>query len=185
MHSNDPPHTGKRPPGKKRMTGCCACPHWEPENRSCLLVKDGLFLPVEEHVATYCLSSQYTLCRHYELLAGEAERAGRNATPPVNRRRSVRIPNRHFFRFSEITGSDQLPSIREDDAWTIDLSDHGIRFVTRQKLAPETAVRFVVDTGGTAKSLQGIGRVVWSEPLENTALFHAGIAFVEHPVPAV
>lgn len=181
MANNDLFCTDKQPPGKKLNIGVCVCPHWDAANRACLLVREGLFLPVAEHVAAYCLSGQYPLCVHYELLAGQDEYAEKNDVPPVNRRRSLRIPSRHLFRFSEITGSDQLPVIREDDAWTIDLSDHGIRFATRQQLALDTAVRFVVETGGTASLLRGSGRVVWSEPLENSPLFHAGIAFLDHP----
>jgi len=138
---------------------------------------------VEEHIATFCLDSHHTLCVHFERLAGRGQQEEATVPPPVNRRRSIRIPDRRLFRFSEITGSDQIPGIREDDAWTIDLSDHGIRFATRQLLTPQTDVRFVVETGGTSGLLEGIGRVVWAEPLENTALFHAGIAFVEHPGP--
>ena len=185
MSNNDLYCPDQQPPGKKLHMGVCVCPHWDAVNRSCLLVREGLFLPVAEHVAAYCLSGQYPLCVHYELLAGQHEHAGKNEVPPVNRRRSRRIPSLHLFRFSEITGSDQLPAFREDDAWTIDLSNHGIRFATRQHLALNTAVRFMVETGGTTGPLQGSGRVVWSKPLENSPLFHAGIAFLDHPAAAL
>ena len=171
-------HTCPETPGKTSWKQWCACPYWDSDSRSCLLVKDGLFLPVEEHVVTYCLSSQYIVCMHYELLAGKDEPARKDEAVPVNRRRSIRIPCRHLFRFSEITGSDQVPTLREENAWTIDLSDHGIRFATRQQLSPETAVHFVLESGETAKPLQGTGMVVWSKPLANTPLFHAAIAFV-------
>ncbi|WP_310598701.1 PilZ domain-containing protein [Desulfobulbus sp.] len=159
------------------------CPYWEPESRSCLLIEEGIYLPVCAHIATYCQTSQYALCGQYELLAAADRLRASNGLLASNRRRSVRIPTHHVFRFSEITDNDQLPSIREDDAWTVDFSAHGIRFATRQLLPPETALRFEVIKDST-DSLAGIGRVVWSKPIESSFLFHSGIAFTGHH-PAV
>lgn len=162
----------------------CLCPHWSACSRSCLLVKDGLFLPVEQHVAAYCTTSHYPSCRQYQLFAGSDAQMGEYASQSINRRRSVRIPSHNNFRFSEITGSDQLPGQRDDDAWTIDLSNNGIRFATRRPLAPDTLIQFSMDADGAVAQLEGSGRVVWSEAIENTPMFHAGIAFTESPVPA-
>ena len=160
-----------------------ACPYLEPDSRFCQLVEEGIFLPVDAHITTYCLTSQYALCSQYELLAVRDHWNEPNGRPLSNRRRSARVPSHHLFRFSEITGSDQPPSIREDDALTVDLSAHGIRFTTRQLLPPETALRFEVVKGGK-KSMAGTGRVVWSKPIENSFLFHSAIAFARrHAAP--
>lgn len=158
-----------------------ACPHWCQACRSCQLVKEGLFLPIDQHVASYCLSSHYPSCVHYQLLAGVDGETGRDRCEPSNRRRSIRVPSTHAFRFSEITGHDQLPGLREDDAWTIDLSDHGIRFASRQMLTTDTAIRFLLESDDATTPVEGIGRVIWCEPLENTPLFHAGITFTHPP----
>jgi hypothetical protein len=160
------------------------CPHWSPSNRACLLVKDGLFLPVEQHITAYCTSNHFTSCRQYQLLAGAEIRSSEDDSLPVNRRRSIRIPSHHVFRFSEITGSDQRPGRRDDDAWTIDLSNGGLRFASRWLLIPDTVIHFTLETEGAAANLEGRGRVVWSEPLESTPMFHAGLVFTETPLPA-
>ena len=160
------------------------CPHWCRSSRSCLLVKEGLFLPIVQHVASYCLSSHYPSCLHYQLLAGADGETGRDRSEPSNRRRSIRVPSTHTFRFSEITGHDQIPGLRENDAWTIDLSDHGIRFASRQMLTADTAIRFFLEADDSTSPVEGTGRVVWCEPLENTPLFHAGITFTNPPDPA-
>jgi hypothetical protein len=149
-----------------------------------MLVKDGLFLPIEQHVAAYCTSSYYPSCRQYQLLVGAETNVRDNESLPINRRRSVRIPSHNNFRFSEITGSDQLPGQRDDDAWTIDLSAGGIRFASRHPLNPDTTIHFFLEPDGMGDPVEGSGRVIWSEPLENTPLFHAGIAFAEPPPPA-
>lgn len=153
------------------------CPHWSPPSRSCLLVKDGLFLPVNQHVATYCLTSHYPSCFQYQKLAGAANEVGPNQTGRLNRRRSIRIPSRHLFHFSEITGNNQIPGLREDDAWTIDCSDHGIRFASRHPLSLESAIRFFLEEDNATANLAGTGRVIWCYSIENTPLFHTGIVF--------
>lgn len=168
-------------PHETQWTRQCVCPHWSPSDRACLLVKDGLFLPVEQHVAVYCMSCHFPSCRQYQTLAEPAIHQGKDGDLPINRRRSIRIPSYHNFRFSEITGSDQLPGQRDDDAWTIDLSAGGIRFASRHPLNPDTTIHFFLEPDGMGAPVEGSGRVIWSEPLENTPLFHAGIAFAEPP----
>jgi hypothetical protein len=132
---------------------------------------------VEQHVTAYCLSGLYAACSHFQWLGGDADSGAGRTMPPINRRRSIRIPDRHIFRFSEITGSDQIGNIREDDAWTVDLSDHGIRFTAHQFLPPGTTLQYHLGSDTDTNRIDGLGRVVWSEPLANTALFHIGIAF--------
>jgi hypothetical protein len=155
------------------------CPYWEPEFRSCRLVKDGIFLPINAQISNYCLTGQHALCDQYRQLTTQDKRSEQAGRPLSNRRKTMRIPCCHIFRFAEITDSDQIdsPSSRENNAWTVDCSVHGIRCVTRQMIPPETALQFEVikDTG--EGSMPGFGRVVWSEPLADSILFHSGILF--------
>jgi hypothetical protein len=144
-----------------------------------MLVTDGLFLPVQEHITTYCTSEYYPSCRHYQLLATPANTPQSTDHQPSHRRRSVRIPRYHGFRFSEISPKDRLPTKRTEETWTIDLSQQGIRFASYRFLPPDTMIRFSLDSEGGICPTTGQGRVVWSEPLENTPLFHAGIALID------
>ena len=159
----------------------CSCPHYCSSNRSCQLIQEGLFLPIDQHVASYCLSSHFHSCLHYQLLADAEGETGQQQSEAANRRRSIRIPSNHTFRFSEITVQNQIPGLRENDAWTVDLSDHGIRFASRQQLTADTAIRFILKADSNAPEIEGTGRVIWCEPLENTPLYHAAIAFTERP----
>jgi len=181
MDKSKAPDINGSPPSETASSGRSTCPHWCRSSRSCQLVKEGLFLPIDQHVASYCLSSHYPSCVHYQLLAGVDGDTGRDRDEAANRRRSIRVPGTHAFRFSEITGHDQMPGLRENDAWTIDLSDHGIRFASRQLLTADTAIRFFLEAEDSTPPVEGIGRVVWCEPLENTPLFHAGITFTHPP----
>ena len=156
-----------------------SCPYWEQDSHLCLLVEEGIFLPIEAHISTYCLTSLYALCNQYEVLVSHDQWSEQSGYFTNNRRRSVRIPSQHLFRYTEITGSDHPPSIREDDAWTVDLSAHGIRFSTRRLLPPKTMLRFEM-VKGDKESIAGIGRVVWSKPIESSQLFHSAIVFSGH-----
>ena len=175
MHSHNLLERNKQQGGKLKIAPDFICPHWEPETRACLLISDGIFLPVDTQIRTYCLTSQYMLCNEYGQMAAQDRRNERAAS---DNRRSTRIPCYHVFRFSEITGSDQIPSIREDDAWTVDLSAHGIRFATRQMIPPATVLQFEMDKGSGKESISGSGRVIWSKPIESSPLFHSAIAFI-------
>lgn len=185
MHRKNHTHQGEASTPQTPQCKPPACPHWSPHSRACLLVKEGLFMPVEQHVAVYCITSFHISCRHYQLLDEAEILTGQEQEAPANRRRSIRIPSRHLFRFSEITGHDQIPGFREDNAWTIDLSDHGIRFTSWQPLTLNTDIRFALEADDRAVQIEGTGRVVWCEPLENTALFHAGIVFSDRLDPAL
>jgi len=159
----------------------CGCPQYCSISRSCMLVKEGLFLPMDQHVASYCLSSHYPSCSHYQLQAAAEGEINQKYSELLNRRQSIRIPSSHTFLFSEITAHDQIPGVRENDAWTVDLSDHGIRFASRQLLTADTAIRFILKADINTPEIEGTGRVIWCEPLVNTPLYHAAIAFTERP----
>ena len=150
------------------------CPHWNASGRLCLLGTDGLYLPVHEHIVAFCESSGHQRCARFRAHADRVTRA-------VNRRRSVRLPERHLFRFSEISPTEPTTaSTADDEAWTLDLSDHGLRVATTCRLRPNTAIHFEL-TGNGNPARAGTGRVIWCQPLADTAFFEMGVALVDHP----
>ena len=149
------------------------CPHWNSSARLCLLAEDGLFVPVREHIAAFCEGGGQAHCPRFR---AHADRVAMVA----NRRRSVRLPERHLFRFSEISPTEPTSANVADEAWTLDLSDHGLRVATTCQLRPETAIHFEV-TGNGNPGRAGTGRVIWCQPLADTAFFEMGVALVDHP----
>ena len=167
----NPPETAA-PPAEVDTTRYC--PHWNAGGRLCLLGRDGLFLPVAQHIAAYCEGSGHQRCARFRAQADRVARA-------VNRRRSVRLPERHLFRFSEISPTEPAhANSAADEAWTLDLSDHGLRVATTCRVRPDTAINFEV-TGNGNPGRAGTGRVVWCQPLADTAFFEMGVALVDHP----
>lgn len=157
----------------------CFCPYWSPFTCSCLLVKDALFIPLKSHVTLYCFSSRFSFCPYYLQLAEGENQAKKTQKKPTNHRRSVRIPGYHSFRYSQLIDKQlnkQLNKTKESNTWTLDVSDHGLRFASEQSLAQDTAIRFFVEDDLSVTKIEGVGRVVWSAPLKNTSLFQVGVA---------
>jgi hypothetical protein len=155
------------------------CPHWVATANLCRRVQDGLFVPVRQHIAFYCRGGGYPVCPHYQPSPVEAGSEAQAALESTNRRRSLRIPSQYLFRFSEIPRNGSPPTHQHAEAWTVDLSDHGLRVASSCWLPPETALRFQVEGSGSVGPRAGLGRVVWCERLGSTGFFHAGLALVE------
>lgn len=153
----------------------CSCLYWAPFTCSCLLVKDGLLIPLKNHVLMYCHSSQFSLCPHYQQLV-DAEHPTEIKQPgSINRRRSISFPGYHDFYFSKLIGRP-LFKTEEEKTWTFDVSDHGVRFASEQLLTSNTAIHFFIEDEEIAATIDGVGRVIWCDPLKDTPLFQVGIA---------
>jgi hypothetical protein len=152
------------------------CPHWFPTNGTCQSAGNGIFLPEYQHVANYCLTGNFSSCRHFQDVRLVTATNGEQVQNK-NRRRSDRIPRYRSFRFSEIDGSDSRPGLRQEDAWTVDLSEWGIRFTCRQPLDLKTTLHYQLEGDNTIPDLSGTGQVVWCRPLAGTSLFQTGMAF--------
>ena len=153
------------------------CPYWSASNGACLLIRDGLFLPIEQHVAAYCRTDRFPSCRHYLVLADSQTNARQEQGQPNNRRFSGRIASHHTFRFSEITNNTTMGERQEERSWTIDLSGKGICFASNHPMPPETPLAFSLESDTLSPNLEGTGRVIWCKRLDNTPFFQAGMAF--------
>ena len=161
---------------KKLWPARCSCPYWSPCTSSCLLVESDLFIPLKNHVALYCSSGRFALCPTYLHLTEAASQPQAAEEKPIKRRRSVRIPCHHPFRFSQVVNR-QPADMQENTSWILDVSDHGLRFASDQSLSQETTICFCIEDEATATKIEGVGRVVWSAPLNNTSLYQVGVAF--------
>jgi len=162
-----------------------ACPHWSRTTRNCLLCKGGLFLPVAEHVATYCQTGNFTSCPQFlEAMTGGTP-PGSEAGQAENRRRYERIPARLSFRLSEFLAEESLENLIDDSACTVDLSPGGIRFESHRCLSVDSLVRFFITDESSINSYCGTGRVRWCCSLDKAPLFHVGVAFADNGLAPV
>ncbi len=155
------------------------CPHWSLTGRNCMLCKEGLYLPVAEHVATYCQTGNYTSCPQFLEALIHGDLPGSSPMVERNRRRYDRIPARFSFRLSEFLAEESLENPIDDSASTVDLSPGGLRVESCRPLAVDSRVRFFLTGDSSDSSLGGTGRVRWCRSLDNAPLYHVGIAFAD------
>ncbi len=166
---------------REDLTKNTVCPYWSPEGRGCLLCKSGLFLPVAEHVNTYCQTINHTSCPQFMDSLARGDNGPESSPTPAgrNRRRYDRIPARFTFRLSEFLDDGVLENLIDDKACTVDFSPGGIRFESYCPLAVDSKVRFLLCHGNIDDFFDGTGMVRWCRSLDNAPLFHVGIAFAE------
>lgn len=156
------------------------CPYWSLQGRNCLLSQGGLYLPVAEHIGTYCEGGNYSSCAQYTKRAFSSD-----TQEPIdereNRRRNVRVPGRFAFRLAEGT-SGESGELLDDAALTVDFSLGGIRFESYRALSKDTKVLFSLNGDFSEEPVRGLGRVMWCRSLDDAPLYHAGISFTDKSV---
>ncbi len=136
---------------------------------------DGLYLPVADHVSLYCEGGGYLFCPQ---AAGLNTEQGAKNRPLSERRKSRRTAARLFARISDTPQSiDHVGA--EGAAITVDLSNQGVRVELCSPLTEGTEIRFSLEDESASSPVHGTGQVKWCCPMENAALFHAGIMVID------
>jgi len=123
----------------------------------------------------YCLSSSFSMCSYYSQRASFKNQILRDQEHSTNHRRSIRICHCKRFSYSEIL-NNHLVNKGNDTSWTMDISEHGIRFASDKLLEPETAIHFSVDNEEAFTTIEGVGKVVWCSPHISSSFFQVGLA---------
>lgn len=154
------------------------CPHWSPASRSCLLSRGGLYLPVSDHVETYCRTENYLSCPQFVSggLVVDAAVDDSVATG-AERRMYVRVPGRFLLRIAHHANGDSVDEVIDDSASTVDISLGGVRVESYRKLPVDSLVTFSLNGDFFSEPVKGVGRVTWCRSLEQAPLYHAGLAF--------
>ncbi len=174
MHENKtpPPHGGK-------------CPYWALEgNKECGMVKGGMYIPMPEHVRTFCLSSLHARCPKYikgcEHLTNHdnCERCEQDVNG--DRRKMRRFVDQLFLKLIVCDKTVTPRAINDCKAKTLDLSIGGMRMESPRELNTDTIVCFESDPDFSPDNLVGVGEVKWCEPKEDSDMFEFGIAFSDY-----
>ncbi len=151
------------------------CPFWSEENRRCSIRRNGLFIPLQSHIASYCKSPNYRGCSLYqtEIAHVEAEQAGN----PFNRRKYRRSPSKQTvqLRYFDDDGHCYQGSPKLAD--TINLSAGGMQISTLEPLLDETIIHFSFRKSASSKNRKGLARVTWCRYEEAAMKYKAGLSF--------
>ena len=150
------------------------CPFWSPTTGSCKISHEGLFIPLDSHLNSYCKSVDYSLCDQYRV---EKPTEGGDTYHIVADRRQ-------FYRHS---GMQEITIIQTDEylngstprlpAQVIDFSRGGIRLLASQYLDREATVTCSFDDTFPSHLRSGAAEIRWCRPLLNNSGYQAGLSF--------
>src|SRR5512141_2840335 len=110
-----------------------ACPFWSMQAMKCQLCREGLFIPLNDHIEVYCQTRHYPQCPQFLLHSAKHRRANR-----LNRRKYERVAASHRVVLSELVQT-QSPHVSPAlgqvlSCRSLDLSKGGIRLASEQPL---------------------------------------------------
>jgi hypothetical protein len=163
------------------------CPHWSDSTKSCLSSKQGLYLPVPEHILTYCKTSNHSFCPQFEQQStdlpeyknGSEKVADRRERTSADRRKYTRISGSYPFRIAGLQEDSNTASLLDTKVTTVNLSAGGMRLQIPCDLPVNSMVSFSLN-GSSGPPIQGIGQIKWCRSFEDSPVYHAGIVFTDN-----
>ena len=162
------------------------CPYWSDSTKSCLISKKGLYLPVSDHINTYCRTDNYLLCSQFEEQGaglpeyqnGSGKVVDRRKRKVADRRESARILGNYLLQLAGLQENGNTSFLLDKKATTVDLSAGGIRLKTSCELSVDSMVSFSLNDD-SGPPIQGIGQIRWCRLIEDGSVYHAGIVFTD------
>ena len=160
------------------------CPYWSDSTKSCLISKQGLYLPVPDHIHTYCRTGNHPFCPQFEQQGaslpeyqnGSGKVVDRRERKEEDRRKCTRISGSYSLQLAGLQEDGNTTSLLDKKATTVDLSAGGIRLQTHSELPVNSMVSFSLNSA-SGPPVQGIGQIKWCRSLMDSSVFHAGIVF--------
>lgn len=152
------------------------CPYWEPDSdQPCTMRVGGLFVPLEEHILTFCQTEQAVQCRHY--IRGSNLLKKDPWALDLLRERGRRRHHRFTGRYSLSVAAEDRPHDRK--ASTIDLSVGGMRIETAAEVPEKGTVSFTFGDDFWLPGLTGLAEVRWRRRTESGNRYEYGLGFVD------
>ncbi|MFH0785385.1 MAG: PilZ domain-containing protein [Pseudomonadota bacterium] len=154
------------------------CPFWSALSMKCRICKDGLFIPLDDHINGYCKTPDYIQCLSYTLHPeNHLERDEKSKLLNESRRKFARIEACHKITVVKLVHSGTVVSHFSSFAKTLDLSNGGMRLTTNRPLANNTVVQFLFGKSFPQDLQEGSGQVAWCNKEIDNPGYQAGIAF--------
>ncbi|MDR9500983.1 MAG: PilZ domain-containing protein [Desulfurivibrionaceae bacterium] len=170
------------------MTCCYLCK----SSFECSLKPGGIFVPLPLHVEQYCLTDNFSTCRHF------IQFASASVLPPPSllasplshslereRRLFARQKAAYTVTLSPYEGERSNGGGCDALAQTIDLSPGGMRVLATKQVARQGLLFFSFEEGFLVPLLHGLAEVSWQETYLDNDRWEAGLSFTDHVVKAV
>ena len=154
-------------------TKCSRCVFWSDSRRRCTASLQGLFIPAESYIVSYCTSQNFIACKWHqrEMQLQKSMLAGF----PVNRRKHSRRAVRYPVTLRSVNRSPDTTS--SSMAATIDISNGGMQVASRKPLVASTLVRLIYNCSVGAESHEDLVLVRWCHFRQDTMNYRAGLSF--------
>jgi hypothetical protein len=157
------------------------CPFWSETFTKCRICQGGLFIPLDDHIETYCTTLSYPQCVQYSLEHGQPLQSCRNQEIAQNRRQFPRTKACWKITLVRLSTSGIVAPHFSTIAETIDLSRTGMRLTTRKPLPDSSLLTFSFDHSFPKKLDDSVGEVMWCNKEIDNPGYQAGIAFQDDP----
>lgn len=153
------------------------CPFWSTQSTECRICKNGLFIPLDNHIEVYCKTTDYVQCLQYGLHPENRLQRVDKTEQSKNRRKYERVEANLKVTLVKYIHSGEIGSHCSAFAKTMDLSCGGMRLTTNKPLPNDSIVMFSFDNsfGSTLKECSG--KVAWCNKAIDHPGYQAGITF--------
>lgn len=151
------------------------CPFWSQLTMKCLVSRDGLFIPLDDHIELFCTTAEHCNCVQFISYHTQGEQLLiENMREKLNRRNSLRVEAEHRLKLMRMmAGGSQLAV----PAKVLDLSQGGMRVSLESPLTGDSLLQFSFESSFPAGFQKGLGQVAWCHKEIGQAGYQAGIAF--------
>lgn len=159
------------------------CPYWSTISMKCGICNGGLFIPMDDHAETFCITPHFPACLQYtNNLEKEALFRRKVRKSEENRRKNLRIETSHNITLVKIFESGKLISNYLPEAKTIDVSMSGMRMETRKPLLHDMMIRFSFDDSLPRIFHEVTGQIEWCNKQIDDPGYQAGVSFKENHI---
>ena len=163
---------------KENQKLLASCPYWVDEDghNECNISKGGLFIPMPQHIETFCLSERFDKCNHY-IRAYELLRDHPIIIDGADRRSSPRIGCDCSLFFTSIEDMGRHGKTDPREAQTVNISVGGMQIYSSEVVPIQHRMAFKFGPDFAKEFIAGIGEVQWCRETDADSGFFAGIAF--------
>lgn len=162
------------------------CQFWSANTRKCLVCNNGIFIPPDNHIETYCSKPKFRRCIQYALNSGidiKDLQSGKRIGP--NRRRYLRVQRSHQLTLEGISMRD-LSAVLPSTVETLDISSGGMRISTLSPLDPTSVVQFIFGENFSPILDKAVAQVQWCNKQIDDPGYQVGVSFKEEiPLHAI
>ncbi len=155
-----------------------SCRFWSALSMKCRICKEGLFIPLDNHIEMYCKTTEHPHCLQYMLYSENIQSLlEQSEKGESDRRKYERYKTCHQISLVRLVQSRKIATHYSIVAKTVDLSSGGMRLTTRKPLANHSLVQFTFDESFPQDLQNGTGQVAWCNKQIDELGYQAGITF--------